>query len=125
MVALPSDGLDTNGKLGTTPFSENISIRFVNGHTEKMMLPQIKYKGSTIVYMADLLPSVHHLPMPYVMAYDMFPLTTLQEKKSFLTEAIEEDYLLYFEHDAQNECCSLQNTEKGIRSNTCFKLSEF
>lgn len=125
MVALPTDGIEIDGKLGTTQFSENMSIRFVNGHTEKMMLPQINYKGSTIVYMADLLPSVNHLPMPYVMAYDMFPLTTMHEKKSFLTEAIEEDYLLYFEHDAHNECCTLQKTEKGIRQNTCFKLSEF
>jgi glyoxylase-like metal-dependent hydrolase (beta-lactamase superfamily II) len=125
MIALPTGGIDIDGKLGTTQFSENMSIRFVNGHTEKMMLPQIKYKGSTIVYMADLLPSVNHLPMPYVMAYDMFPLTTMHEKKSFLTQAIEEDYLLYFEHDAHNECCSLQKTEKGIRQNTCFKLSEF
>lgn len=125
MIALPTGGIAIDGKLGTTQFSENISIRFVNGHTEKMMLPQINYKGSTIVYMADLLPSVNHLPMPYVMAYDMFPLTTMHEKKSFLTEAIEEDYLLYFEHDAHNECCTLQKTEKGIRQNTCFKLSEF
>lgn len=125
MIALPTGGVEIDGKLGATQFSENISIRFVNGHTEKMMLPQINYKGSTIVYMADLLPSVNHLPMPYVMAYDMFPLTTMHEKKSFLTEAIEEDYLLYFEHDAHNECCTLQKTEKGIRQNTCFKLSEF
>jgi hypothetical protein len=90
-----------------------------------MMLPQINYKGSTIVYMADLLPSVNHIPLPYVMAYDMFPLTTLNEKKSFLEEAFNEDYLLYFEHDAFNECCTLQQTEKGIRANNCFKLTEF
>jgi hypothetical protein len=125
MISLPKGGLEIDGKLGITQFTENISIRFVNGHTDQMMLPQIKYKGSTIVYMADLLPSVNHLPLPYVMAYDMFPLTTLNEKKSFLEEAIAEDYLLYFEHDAFNECCTLHQTEKGIRSNTCFKLSEF
>jgi glyoxylase-like metal-dependent hydrolase (beta-lactamase superfamily II) len=124
MISLPSGGLDIDGKLGITKFTDNISIRFVNGHTDSMMLPQINYKGSKIVYMADLLPSVHHIPLPYVMAYDMFPLTTLKEKKSFLDEAIEENYLLYFEHDAFNECCSLLQTDRGIRTNNCFKLSE-
>ncbi|HNF47417.1 MAG TPA: MBL fold metallo-hydrolase, partial [Chitinophagaceae bacterium] len=72
-----------DGKLGSTVFSENISIRFVSGHTESMMLPQIKYKDKTIVFMADLLPSAGHIPLPYVMGYDMFPLTTLHEKKAF------------------------------------------
>ena len=123
-IPLPTGGLEIDGKLGTSKFSENISVRFVNGHTDQMMLPQIHYKGSTIVYMADLLPSINHIPLPYVMAYDMFPLTTLKEKKSFLTEAVEKDYLLYFEHDAYNECCTLQQTEKGIRQKTSFKLSE-
>jgi len=124
MISLPDGGLEIDGKLGTTKFSDNISLRFVNGHTEKMMLPQINYKGSTIVYMADLLPSVNHIPLPYVMAYDMFPLTTLNEKKSFLEEAIKEDYLLYFEHDAFNEGCTLHQTERGIRSNTIFNLTD-
>ncbi len=124
MISLPDGGLEIDGKLGTTKFSDNISLRFVNGHTEKMMLPQINYKGSTMVYMADLLPSVNHIPLPYVMAYDMFPLTTLNEKKSFLEEAIKEDYLLYFEHDAFNEGCTLHQTERGIRSNTIFKLTD-
>ena len=72
--------------------------------------------------MADLLPSVAHIPIPYVMAYDMFPLTTLNEKKSFLTEAVNNDYILFFEHDPLNECCNLQLTEKGIRSKAVFKL---
>jgi hypothetical protein len=88
------------------------------------MLPQIHYKGRTIVFMADLLPSAGHIPIPYVMAYDMFPLTTLQEKKSFLTEAAEGNYILFFEHDAQRECCDLQVTEKGIRAGNNFKLEE-
>lgn len=99
-------------------------IRFVNGHTQAMMLPQIEYKGKTIVYMADLLPSAGHIPIPYVMAYDMFPLTTLNEKKSFLREAVEKNYTLFFEHDAMHECCNLQMTEKGIRPNNFFKLEE-
>jgi glyoxylase-like metal-dependent hydrolase (beta-lactamase superfamily II) len=115
---------DPNGLLSSTSFTNLISVRFVNGHTDKMMLPQIKYKGRTIVYMADLLPSVAHMPLPYVMAYDMFPLTTLKEKKTFLQEAADNDYILYFEHDAMHECCSLQTTEKGIRPKDHFKLEE-
>jgi glyoxylase-like metal-dependent hydrolase (beta-lactamase superfamily II) len=110
--------------LATAAFSENITIRFTNGHTDKMMLPQIRYKDRTVVYMADLLPSVAHLPIPYIMAYDMFPLTSLNEKKSFLQEAVENDYVLYFEHDPQYECCTLQMTEKGIRAKDIFRLEE-
>ena len=103
-------------------FTKNIKLRFVNGHTESMMLPQIKYKDKTIVYMADLLPSVAHIPIPYVMAYDTRPLETLIEKKLFLTEAQQNDYILFFEHDAEIECCNLELTEKGIRSKETFKL---
>lgn len=104
-------------------FSDNVQVRFAYGHTDAMMLPQIRYKGHTIVYMADLLPSVAHIPLPYVMAYDMFPLTTLQEKKSFLTEAVENNYILFFEHDPQHECCTLHLTEKGVRQQEMFALS--
>jgi len=113
-----------DGKLGETNFAENISVRFVSGHTDNMMLPQIKYKDRTIVYMADLLPSQGHIPIPYVMAYDMFPLTTLNEKKSFLNEALEGDYTLFFEHDPVYECCNLKETERGIRPNNFFRLDE-
>jgi glyoxylase-like metal-dependent hydrolase (beta-lactamase superfamily II) len=105
-------------------FPPGISIRQVFGHTEAMMLPQISYKGRTILYMADLLPSTGHIPLPYVMAYDMFPLTTLNEKKSFLEESVLNDYVLFFEHDPVNECCTLQQTEKGIRLKDTFRLSE-
>jgi glyoxylase-like metal-dependent hydrolase (beta-lactamase superfamily II) len=105
-------------------FSENIRIRFVYGHTDAMMLPQIRYRDKTIVYMADLLPSTAHLPLPYVMAYDMFPLQTLTEKKAFLAEAVQNDYILYFEHDALNECCTLQQAEKGVRVRDTFPLTE-
>ena len=111
-------------QLSSSSFNENISIRFVSGHTESMMLPQINYNGKTIVYMADLLPAAAHIPIPYVMAYDMFPLSTLNEKKSFLTEAVENDYILFFEHDPKIECCSLQQTEKGIRMKESFRLEE-
>ncbi|HVM87794.1 MAG TPA: MBL fold metallo-hydrolase [Puia sp.] len=100
------------------------SIRIVNGHTNAMMLPQISYKGSTIVFMADLLPSIAHLPIPYVMAYDMFPLTTLKEKKSFLDEAFNNNYILFFEHDPLNECCDLQMTGRGVMDKNVFRLDE-
>jgi glyoxylase-like metal-dependent hydrolase (beta-lactamase superfamily II) len=102
----------------------HLSYYAVSGHTESMMLPKVNYKGKTIVYMADLLPSHGHIPIPYIMAYDMFPLTTLKEKKMFLQEAVENDYILFFEHDAQYECCTLQQTEKGIRPKDFFKLDE-
>jgi glyoxylase-like metal-dependent hydrolase (beta-lactamase superfamily II) len=99
-----------------------LSVRLVSGHTEAMMLPQIDYKGKTIVYMADLLPSVGHLPIPYVMAYDMFPLTSLLEKKSFLREAAAGEYILLFEHDPVNEGCTLQMTDKGARMQQAFTV---
>ncbi len=103
---------------------DELSFRFVNGHTESMMLPQITYKGNTMVFMADLLPSHGHIPIPYVMAYDMFPLTTLNEKKSFLKEAADNKYILFFEHDPKYECCNLQYTEKGIRPKDFFELKD-
>ena len=106
-------------------FTENITVRFVFGHTDSMMLPQINnYKGKTVVFVADLLPSIAHIPIPYVMAYDMFPLTTLQEKKAFLQEAQQQDYILFFEHDLSVECCNLQISERGIRQKEVFNLSE-
>ncbi|MBC7868327.1 MAG: MBL fold metallo-hydrolase, partial [Gloeobacteraceae cyanobacterium ES-bin-316] len=104
-------------------FPNGIMIRQVFGHTEAMMLPQLSYKGKTIIFMADLLPSAGHIPLPYVMAYDMFPLTTLQEKKNFLQEAVQNNYVLFFEHDPLIECCTLQETEKGIRVKETFKLN--
>ena len=104
-------------------FADNFRVKFAYGHTEAMMLPLLNYKGQEVLYMADLLPSVGHLPMPYVMAYDMFPLKTLTEKKIILTQALEEKYILYLEHDAVNECCTLQQTEKGIRIKETFNLN--
>ena len=88
------------------------------------MLLQINYKGHTVVYAVDLILVVAYLPIPYVMAYDMFPLTTLLEKKQFLTEAVENNYILFFEHDPVNECCSLQMTDRGVRHKELFKLEE-
>ncbi len=112
------EALDRSG------FLDGFEILFVNGHTDSMMLPMVRYKGKKLVYMADLLPSQGHIPLPYVMAYDMFPLTSLNEKKSFLKEAVENDYVLFFEHDPQYECCNLQLTEKGIRPKEFFRLEE-
>jgi len=94
------------------------------GHTDAMMLPKITYKGRIIVYMADLLPSIGHIPLPYVMAYDTRPLITLTEKKAFLQEAVDKNYVLFFEHDPLHECCDLQQTEKGIKVRNTFTLSE-
>ena len=105
-------------------FSENISIHFVNGHTEAMMIPHINFKDHKIIYMADLLPSVAHIPIPYIMAYDTRPLVTLTEKKTFLEEAEKNKYILFFEHDKDTECCTLQRIERGVRCADQFKLSE-
>ncbi|MGO4878472.1 MBL fold metallo-hydrolase [Pedobacter psychrotolerans] len=102
----------------------NINISFAYGHTDAMMLPKIYYKGRTIVYVSDLLPSVGHLPLPYVMAYDMFPLKTLTEKNAFLEEAVDQNYILFLEHDPIHECCTLQRTEKGVRVAETFNLSD-
>jgi glyoxylase-like metal-dependent hydrolase (beta-lactamase superfamily II) len=115
---------NTNDKLGETKFTDTISIRFVSGHTQAMMLPQVKYKNKTIVFVADLLPSHAHIPIPYVMGYDMFPMTTMNEKKAFLKEAMGKDYILFFEHDPKYECCNLQLTEKGVGPKVFFKITE-
>jgi len=101
-----------------------IDVKFYNGHTDGQMIPFIKYNGKTIVFMADLLPSAAHVPMPYVMAYDTRPLVTLQDKEKFFTEAIEKEYILFLEHDLYNECCTLEETEKGPRVKETFSLSE-
>ena len=114
----------STNKLLSTAFTENISVRFVSGHTQNMMLPQIKYKNKTIVYMADLLPSAGHIPLPYVMAYDMFPLTTLNEKRKFLNEALDKSYILFFEHDPKIECCDLKITDRGVRTGNSFSLND-
>ena len=104
-------------------FTKNIKVRFAYGHTHAMMLPQINYKGKTLVYMADLLPSVGHIPLPYVMSYDMFPMKTLDEKANFLKEAEENNYILILEHDPVNECCTLKNTDKGIKFDKAFAIA--
>lgn len=107
-----------------TNFLSNIDVLFVDGHTESMMIPHFKYKGKTIVFMADLLPSIGHIPIPYVMGYDTRPLLTISEKEAFLNQAADEEFILFFEHDPSNECCTVQRTEKGIRLKETFAFSE-
>lgn len=106
-----------------SPF-DKVEIMFADGHTEKQMLPIIEYKSHKIVFVADLIPSVGHIPLPYVMAYDMRPLQTLNEKTVLLEKAASENYILFFEHDPLHECATLQHTDKGIRLKETFKLSD-
>ena len=115
------DFISKNSSNIDLPFSE---ILFVDGHTDSMMIPHIKYKGKTIVFMADLLPSVGHIPLPYVMGYDTRPLLTLNEKAKFLNTAADNDYVLFFEHDSINECCTLKHTEKGVRLKESFSFDQ-
>jgi glyoxylase-like metal-dependent hydrolase (beta-lactamase superfamily II) len=102
----------------------NMDVLFVDGHTESMMIPHIRYQGKTIVFMADLLPSVGHIPLPFVMGYDTRPLITLDEKAKFLNRACDNEFILFLEHDSVNECCTLERTEKGIRLKETMKFSE-
>ncbi|MCH3883652.1 MBL fold metallo-hydrolase [Tenacibaculum aquimarinum] len=99
-------------------------VLFMDGHTEKQMLPKIQYQGKTIVFMADLLPTVGHIPLPYVMGYDTRPLLTIKEKADFLNEAADRDYFLFLEHDAYNEICTVQHTEKGVRLKDSHKFTD-
>lgn len=124
--------IEDSGQLKFVPrsgrFSENVfpemDIFFADGHTESQMIPHIKYKGKTLVFMADLLPSTGHIPLPYVMGYDTRPLLTLDEKSQFLNRAADEEFVLFLEHDAENECCTVKHTEKGVRLDKTFKLSD-
>jgi glyoxylase-like metal-dependent hydrolase (beta-lactamase superfamily II) len=106
-----------------SPFSQ-FDILFVSGHTDKMMIPKIRYKNKVICFVSDLLPSTGHIPLPYVMGYDTRPLITIEEKEKFLTEAADQNHILFFEHDAVNECCTVKHTEKGIRLDKTFPLRE-
>jgi glyoxylase-like metal-dependent hydrolase (beta-lactamase superfamily II) len=112
-VARGEDAFLKEGPLG-------FGILFVDGHTEKQMLPHITCQGKTVVFMADLIPTAGHIPLPYVMGYDTRPLLTLEEKGAFLQRAVSEEYVLFLEHDAHNECCTLKETEKGPRLDEAF-----
>jgi glyoxylase-like metal-dependent hydrolase (beta-lactamase superfamily II) len=106
-----------------SPFPQ-MDIFLASGHTDRMMIPKIKYKDKTICFMADLLPSSHHVPLPYVMGYDTRPLLTMQEKETFLLEAASNNYILFLEHDPVHECCTVKQTERGIRLDQTFALKE-
>ena len=113
---------------GAKVFLENselgFDILFADGHTEKQMIPHIHYKDRTLIFTADLVPTVGHIPVPYCTGYDTRPLLTMKEKSSFMNEAVEKDYYLFFEHDAHNEICTLRNTEKGVRLKETFSFDE-
>jgi glyoxylase-like metal-dependent hydrolase (beta-lactamase superfamily II) len=109
----------------TSTLLPNIDVFFADGHTESQMIPIINYKGQKIVFMADLLPSIGHIPLPYVMGYDTRPLQTLTEKSYFLEFAYNNDFVLFLQHDSINECCKLKKTEKGIRLDSVHKLVDF
>ena len=99
-------------------------VLFKDGHTEKQMLPKIEYQGKTLVFMADLLPTAGHVPLPYVMGYDTRPLLTLKEKEAFLNVAADKEYYLFLEHDAYNEIITVKHTEKGVRLKDTFKFTD-
>jgi glyoxylase-like metal-dependent hydrolase (beta-lactamase superfamily II) len=105
-------------------FSESISILLLNGHTQGQVIPVIDYKGRKVVFMADFIAAVPNIPVPYVPSYDVQPLISLKEKSAFLEKAAAENYILFFEHDAHNECCTVHKTEKGIRVKDIFKLAD-
>ncbi|WP_148868483.1 MBL fold metallo-hydrolase [Tenacibaculum adriaticum] len=99
-------------------------VLFKDGHTEKQMLPKIEYQGKTLVFMADLLPTAGHVPLPYVMGYDTRPLLTLKEKEAFLKEAADKGFYLFLEHDAYNELITVKHTDKGVRLNESYKFKD-
>lgn len=103
-------------------FTSHFRVRFVSGHTEAMMLPELHFQDKVVVFVADLLPTTGHVPVPYVAGYDILPLQTMVEKRSFLSEAEENNYILFFEHDPLHECGTLHQTEKGIRLANTFPL---
>ena len=112
-TALPEDKILKNSELG-------FDIFYANGHTDKQMIPMILYKGKTICFMADLLPTLGHLPIPFVMGYDTRPLLTLDEKELFLNQAADENFYLFLEHDAHHEIITVKHTEKGVRLNEIY-----
>jgi len=103
-------------------FCEGVVLEIKNGHTAGLLVPIFEYRGKKIVFVTDFISMVHHLPLPFVPAFDINPLVSMSEKEEFLERAVENDYLLFFQHDYYNECCNLTRTEKGIRHKEVFKL---
>jgi glyoxylase-like metal-dependent hydrolase (beta-lactamase superfamily II) len=116
-TSLPKDNLLKNSELG-------FDIFFADGHTDKQMIPLIHYKEKTIAFMADLLPTVGHLPLPYIMGYDTRPLLSLNEKETFLNLAADNNYYLFLEHDAHHEIITVKQTERGVRLNSILNTQE-
>ncbi len=125
--------IESSGQLNHVSIPENkflkesplgFDILFADGHTEKQMIPHLKYQDKTLVFMADLLPTVGHIPLPYVMSYDVRPLVTMDEKAKFLNTAADQGYYLFLEHDAVHEVCTLKHTEKGVRLDQAFQFDE-
>lgn len=116
-TTLPESDILTNSELG-------FDIFFANGHTDKQMIPMIKYQDKTICFMADLLPTAGHVPLPFVMGYDTRPLLTLDEKERFLNLAADHNYYLFLEHDAHNEIITVKHTEKGVRLNEVYTTND-
>ncbi len=116
-LPLPGEGMLQDTELG-------FDVLFVDGHTEKQMIPHIEYKGKKLVFMADLLPTVGHIPLAYVMGYDVRPLITLDEKSKFLNKAADEGYYLFLEHDYENQVCTVKHTEKGVRLDQAFRFDD-
>lgn len=119
--------IQENGQLNfiQNPLQElGFDVFFMDGHTEKQMLPKVQYQNQTLVFMADLLPTTGHIPLPYVMGYDTRPLLTIKEKSHFLNEAADNKYMLFLEHDAYTEICTVKHTEKGVRLDEKFKFTE-
>jgi glyoxylase-like metal-dependent hydrolase (beta-lactamase superfamily II) len=102
-----------------------LEVRLYNGHTSGQAIPFIRLNGSTLVFVADLLPSVAHIPLPYIMSYDIMPMETLKEKEAFLKEAAENNYILFLQHDLYHECCTIQEGVKGYRVKDTFTLNEY
>ena len=103
-------------------FHPEIDLIYTIGHTNNMMLPVVPYQNTKLIYLADAIPTTAHIPIPYVMGYDMRPLDAMKEKTNILTQAVQNNYLLFFEHDPFNEMCSVHLTEKGIRMNEILTL---
>ena len=103
---------------------KGIFLKIYDGHTTGQMIPHVDYNGRTVVFMADFIPSVKHIPLPFIASYDVQPLVSIKEKTEFFKKAIADNYALFFEHDPFNECCGLQETDKGVRVKEVFELSQ-
>ncbi|MBS4014528.1 MAG: MBL fold metallo-hydrolase [Bacteroidetes bacterium] len=103
-------------------FCPGVDIEIKNGHTNGQIIVLIDYKGKKIAYMGDFIAAIQNIPLPYVPAYDVLPLVSMHEKEEFLNRAVNNDYILFFEHDFDNECCNLKQTPKGVRHNEILKI---